>query len=231
MFCCTQSYSSLSDITQSCGIVLTFLYVYNIDKVKLAMSSSIFQKCRQVLTGISSTLDLGKVDIEIEEVTSGTSVAKASARRRTHESLRNILISALMRDEEDVYLENEAASNLCIALCDLELENNGPASQDGSSFFNPMSSERLESFPFDRTDRATNSFLCASDCWDGSKPTPTGFWVKPDAGCLVGELRWLVGGCQRIFPTGDRRTYLHRAVNWKHKWVSSTLPIERNKIV
>ncbi|KAL1845484.1 hypothetical protein Plec18170_009741, partial [Paecilomyces lecythidis] len=179
------------------------------------MSSSIRLKGRQALKNISSTLDLRRVGrkprkgIDFE-------YPKGFARQETHGTLSTIFMAVLMRDEEDVYLEDEVTSDLCITLCDLQLEDDGSANQDGSIFFSPMSSDDLKSFPFDESDGATKRFLRAYDCWDESKPTTTGIRIKRTAGSLIGELTWLVGGCQRTFPEGDKKTYLHRAVNWKN---------------
>ncbi|KAJ9323508.1 hypothetical protein DTO027B5_7966 [Paecilomyces variotii] len=172
------------------------------------MSSSIRLKGRQTLKSISSTLDPRKVARKLGKDTSSFNFTKNLARQNTHNSLSTIFNAVLVRDEEDIYLEDKVASDLCIALCDLQLENEGPEDQNGSSFFSPMSLDKLNSFPFDQNYGATEGFLRAYDCQDGSKPST--------AGSLLGELTWLVGGGRRIFPEGNRKTYLHRAVNWKN---------------
>ncbi|GAD95905.1 hypothetical protein PMAA_014700 [Paecilomyces variotii No. 5] len=118
--------------------------------------------------------------------TSLLSMDESALGNAEHEAYSKVFF---LRDEEDVYLEDELAMTLRIALCDLRLEeNDGPESEDSYFFFNPMSSDDLESFPCDRTHSATDRFLRASESWDGTKPTTTGFWAKPDSESIAGEL-------------------------------------------
>lgn len=155
-----------------------------------------------------------------EKDMSATTVTKAFARRRTRDSLGIILTSLLIKDDEDLYLDNDAASSLYINLLDLPLEENDhPANNDSSCFFSPMPSNRLKSFPFDKSDPATERFLDGLDSWDESRETPTGFRAKRDPESLICKLNWLFSQCRRISPKDDK-TCLRQEANWKHMWVS-----------
>lgn len=187
------------------------------------MASSIRLKGRQVLKSISSSLDLRKFPKKREKDASAATVIKDVARSTTRESLRVILTSILMKGDEDLYLENDAASSLYINLLDLPLEENDhPANNDSSCFFSPMPSDRLKSFPFDKSDPATERFLDGFDSWDESRETLTGFRAQRNPESLISELNWLFSQCRRISPKGDK-TYLHQEANWKHMWVSPAL--------
>lgn len=160
---------------------------------------------------------------------SATTVTKAFARRRTRDSLGIILTSLLMKDDEDLYLENDAANALYINLLDLPLEENDhPANNDSSCFFSPMPSDRLKSFPFDKSDPATERFLDGFDSWDESRETLTGFRAQRNPESLISELNWLFSQCRRISPKGDK-TCLRQEANWKHMWVSPALLNRRKK--
>ncbi|KAJ9248172.1 hypothetical protein DTO207G8_7613 [Paecilomyces variotii] len=155
-----------------------------------------------------------------EKDMSATTVTKAFARRRTRDSLGIILTSLLIKDDEDLYLENDAASSLYINLLDLPLEENDhPANNDSSCFFSPMPSNRLKSFPFDKSDPATERFLDGLDSWDESRETPTGFRAKRDPESLICKLNWLFSQCRRISPKDDK-TCLRQEANWKHMALS-----------
>lgn len=162
---------------------------------------------------LSSRFGFGKARRQREE-----EEARIKARDKTIDSLYQVL--SLVHRYPGLYLDDELARSFHISLEDLELNEDGTYSASNDQyFFKPWSFAQLQAHPFDQNDEYSQWSLRNTYSWWGRFQPSNESYIS-GAEMLESHLRWVAGGCARIVPEGNRRTYLLRLANWRNKYAA-----------